>query len=344
LAAAENLRPLTENAIAALLEHAARRAGDSEKLSLDLETLSDLVREADHQAALAGAARIARPQVEAAIEARRRRFDRAPTLLLEAMQRDVIRVATSGAAIGQINGLSVYDLGGVAFGRPSRITARIRLGGGQVLDIERETKLGGPLHTKGVLILSGFLGARYARETPLALHASLVFEQSYGGVDGDSASAAEALALLSALAELPLRQDLAITGSIDQHGAIQAIGGVNEKIEGFFDLCAARGLDGSHGVVIPTSNRRNLMLHRRVREAAAAGQFRVWAITHIDEAIELFFGRPAGERGTDGAFHPGSVNAAVEARLRRLAEMRRAFGRGDGAEGGPPAAEARAAI
>jgi lon-related putative ATP-dependent protease len=344
LAAAENLRPLAEDAIAALLEHAARRAGDSEKLSLDLETLSDLVREADHQAALAGAERIARPQVEAAIEARRRRFDRAPTLLLEAMQREVIRIATSGAAIGQINGLSVYELGGVAFGRPSRITARIRLGGGQVLDIERETKLGGPLHTKGVLILSGFLGARYARDTPLALHASLVFEQSYGGVDGDSASAAEALALLSALAELPLRQDLAITGSIDQHGAIQAIGGVNEKIEGFFDLCAARGLDGSHGVVIPTSNRRNLMLHRRVREAAAAGQFRVWAITHIDEAIELFFGRPAGERGTDGAFHPGSVNAAVEARLRRLAEMRRAFGRGDGAEGGPPAAEARAAI
>ena len=336
LAAAEGLRPLRDDAVAALLEHAARRAGDRDKLSLDRETLGDLVREADYQAGLAGAERITRAEVESAITARRRRADRAPNLLLEAMQRDVIRVATSGTAIGQINGLSVYEPGGVAFGRPSRITARIRLGGGQLLDIERETKLGGPLHTKGVLILSGFLGARYARERPLALHASLVFEQSYGGVDGDSASAAEALALISALADLPLRQDLAITGSIDQHGSIQAIGGVNEKIEGFFDLCAARGLDGGHGVVIPASNRRHLMLHGRVREAAAAGRFRIWAVAHIDEAIELFFGRPAGERDGDGAFPAGTVNALVDARLRRLAEMRRAFGRGDDAEGGPP--------
>ena len=230
--------------------------------------------------------------------------------------------------MGQINGLSVFFLAGNAFGRPSRITARIRMGGGQVLDIERETKLGGPIHTKGVLILSGFLNGRYAHDLPAALQATLVFEQSYGGVDGDSASTAEAVALLSAIAGVPLRQGLAMTGAINQHGQVQAIGGIDEKIEGFFDLCALRGLDGSHGVLMPKSNVRHLMLHRRVVEAVEAGLFRIWAIDHVDEALELFTGLPAGQRDEDGRFPPGSVNRLVEDRLRRLAERRRDFGKG----------------
>jgi predicted ATP-dependent protease len=244
------------------------------------------------------------------------------------MRDGVVQIATSGEAVGQVNALSVFFLAGNAFGRPSRITARVRMGGGQVLDIERETKLGGPLHTKGVLILSGFLNGRYAHELPAALQATLVFEQSYGGVDGDSASTAEALALLSAIAEVPLRQGLAVTGAINQRGEVQAIGGVDEKIEGFFDLCALRGLDGSHGVVIPRSNVRHLMLHRRVVEAAEEGRFRIWAVDHVDEALELFTGLPAGERGQDGAFPEGSLNRHVEDRLRKLAELRRDFGKG----------------
>jgi predicted ATP-dependent protease len=274
-----------------------------------------------------------RAEVEAAIEARRRRADKAPTLLLESMRDGVVQIATSGEAIGQINGLSVFFLAGNAFGRPSRITARVRMGGGQVLDIERETKLGGPIHTKGVLILAGFLNGRYAYDLPAALQATLVFEQSYGGVDGDSASTAEALALLSAIAETPLRQGLAITGAINQKGEVQAIGGVDEKIEGFFDLCELRGLDGSQGVVIPRSNIRHLMLHRRVIDAVERGRFHVWAVDHVDEALELFTGLPAGERGEDGRFPEGSVNRRVEDRLRRLAELRRDFGKGP--NGGP---------
>jgi predicted ATP-dependent protease len=249
------------------------------------------------------------------------------------MRDGVVQIATSGEAIGQINGLSVFFLAGNAFGRPSRITARVRMGGGQVLDIERETKLGGPIHTKGVLILAGFLNGRYAHDLPAALQATLVFEQSYGGVDGDSASTAEALALLSAIAEAPLRQGLAITGAINQKGEVQAIGGVDEKIEGFFDLCELRGLDGSQGVAIPRSNIRHLMLHRRVIEAVEQGRFHVWAVDHVDEALELFTGLPAGERGEDGRFPEGSVNRRVEDRLRRLAELRRDFGKGP--NGGP---------
>jgi predicted ATP-dependent protease len=331
LARADRLRPLSAGGVARTIEHAARRADNREKLSLDVDDITDLLREADHQAGRAGLDLIGRAEVEAAAEARARRFDKAPTQLLESMRDGVVQIATSGEAVGQVNALSVFFLAGNAFGRPSRITARVRMGGGQVLDIERETKLGGPLHTKGVLILSGFLNGRYARELPAALQATLVFEQSYGGVDGDSASTAEALALLSAIAEVPLRQGLAVTGAINQRGEVQAIGGVDEKIEGFFDLCALRGLDGSHGVLIPRSNVRHLMLHRRVVEAAEQGRFRIWAVDHVDEALELFTGLPAGERGEDGAFADGSLNRRVEDRLRRLAELRRDFGKGSSA-------------
>jgi predicted ATP-dependent protease len=229
-----------------------------------------------------------------------------------------------------VNGLSVLQLGGFAFGRPSRITARVRLGSGKLIDIEREVKLGGPLHSKGVLILSGFLAGRYAVDDPLSLSATLVFEQSYGGVDGDSASSAELYALLSALAEVPLRQDLAVTGSINQFGEIQAIGGVNEKIEGFFDICCKRGLTGSQGVLIPAANREHLILREDVVEAAAAGQFHVYAVASIDEGIALLTGRPAGQRGPDGGYTEESINALVEARLVGFAAARHAFVRANG--------------
>jgi predicted ATP-dependent protease len=216
-------------------------------------------------------------------------------------------------------------LGNFAFGRPSRITARVRLGKGDVVDIEREVDLGGPLHSKGVLILSGFLGARYAEQQPLSLSASLVFEQSYGGVDGDSASSAELYALLSAIAEVPIRQSYAVTGSVNQHGVVQAIGGVNEKIEGFFDVCKTRGLNGRHGVLIPASNVQHLMLRQEVVEAVEAGQFHVYPVETIDQGIEILTGLPAGEPDEAEEYPEGSLNYRVKQRLAELAEQRHAF-------------------
>jgi predicted ATP-dependent protease len=220
----------------------------------------------------------------------------------------------------------VITLGQFAFGRPNRISARVRLGRGEVVDIEREVALGGPIHSKGVLILSSYLGARYAADRPLSLAASLVFEQSYSGVEGDSASSTELYALLSALGEVPIKQGLAVTGSVDQYGQVQAIGGVNEKIEGFFDICRAQGLTGEQGVLIPASNVKHLMLRHDVVAAVAAGQFHVYAVETIDQGIEILTGVPAGERDAQGEFPAGSVNQRVEARLRALSEKRMAFG------------------
>jgi predicted ATP-dependent protease len=247
----------------------------------------------------------------------------------------VMLVDTDGARVGQINGLSVAELGGQAFGRPSRITCQVRPGAGRVIDIEREVELGGPIHSKGVLILSGFIAGRFALDTPMSLSASLVFEQSYGGVEGDSASCAEACVLLSALADAPIRQGLAITGSVNQHGDVQAIGGVNEKIEGFFDLCRARGLTGGQGVLIPASNVKDLMLRADVVAACRAGQFQVYPVTTVDEAAELLMGVSAGERGADGQFPAGTLNRRVEERLTQLSDQARAFAARPDAERGP---------
>lgn len=247
--------------------------------------------------------------------------------------RDIALIDSSGRSVGQVNGLSVLGLAGYSFGRPTRITARVRPGSGRIVDIEREVELGGPLHSKGVLILSGFLSGRYALELPMSLYASLVFEQSYGGVDGDSASSAELYALLSALSELPLRQDFAVTGSVNQHGHVQAIGGVNEKIEGFFDVCAARGLTGTQGVLIPVSNAQHLMLRADVVEACRAGRFAVYPIRTIDEGIQVLTGQAAGERGSDGKYTEGSVNRLVEERLATFARARQALGRDSPGEG-----------
>ena len=225
-----------------------------------------------------------------------------------------------------MNGLSVVDLGNFTFGHPSRITASVRLGKGEVVDIQREVDLSGPIHSKGVMILSGFLGARYAPDRPLALSATLAFEQTYGEVEGDSASSAELYALMSALAETPIRQFLAVTGSVNQRGEIQAIGGVNEKIEGFFDICRKRGLTGTQGVLIPAANVRHLMLRHDVIDAVRAGQFRIYPVSTIDEGIGILTGLPAGERNAEGLFPDDTVNQRIEIRLIALSELARIYG------------------
>jgi lon-related putative ATP-dependent protease len=326
LARREGLRPCDRGAVARVIEQSARAAGDAEKLSTHLHSLADLLREADYWAAQADHEVIGAADVQRAIDAQIRRADRLRERLQEDINRGTILIDTRGAKVGQINGLSVISLGQFAFGRPSRITARVRLGRGEVVDIEREVALGGPIHSKGVLILASYLGARYASDRPLSLSASLVFEQSYSGVEGDSASSAELYALLSALAEVPIKQSLAVTGSVNQYGQVQAIGGVNEKIEGFFDICRAQGLTGDQGVLIPASNVKHLMLRQDVVEAVAAGQFHVYPVETIDQGLELLTGLPAGERDGQGAFPEGSVNQRVEARLVALAEKRQAFG------------------
>jgi lon-related putative ATP-dependent protease len=319
----EGLRPFDRTAVARVIEHAARSAGDAGKLSVQMRPALDLLRETDYWAGQAGRAVATSQDVQAAIDAQRLRSGRVRERLREAMLKDDLLVSTAGAAVAQINGLSVVQLGDLLFGYPTRITASARLGDGEVIDIEREVKLGGPIHSKGVLILTGYVGARYAPGVPFSMSATLVFEQSYGGVEGDSASLAELCALLSALAGVPLKQNLAVTGSVNQHGDVQSIGGVNEKIEGFFDLCRERGLTGDQGVAIPRTNVKNLMLRADVVEAVAAGRFHVYAVSHVDAAIALLTGEVAGTRDAAGAFPEGSVNALVDARLRAFAESAR---------------------
>ncbi|MBK1731500.1 Lon protease family protein [Thiococcus pfennigii] len=331
------LRPFEAAAVAHVVEHGARLVDDNERLTSHMRSIGDLLREADYWAGASDHALVTAADVEQAIRARIERADRIARRLREETTRGTILIDTDGERIGQVNGLAVMALGDFAFGHPSRITARVRLGKGEVIDIEREVKLGGPLHTKGVLILQGFIAGRYALEHPLSLSASLVFEQTYGGVDGDSASSAELYALLSALAELPICQSLAVTGSVNQRGEIQAIGGVNEKIEGFYDTCAARGPVTGQGVLIPAANVKHLMLRADVREAAAAGRFAIYPVTTVDEGIELLTGMPAGTRGADGRWSPGSVNARVEARLVGFSERLRALRGGD--TQAPPTAE-----
>ena len=325
LARREGLNALDNNAVALMLEHAARLADHAGKLSLVVEQLREVLIEADFRAREAKRSVIFRADVDDALKARIRRAARLRDRTQEMVLEKVALIDTEGTRVGQINGLSVTELGGFAFGRPTRITCQVRPGSGKVVDIEREVELGGPLHSKGVLILSGFLAGRYALDTPMSLFASLVFEQSYGGVEGDSASSAELYALLSALADVPLRQDLAVTGSVNQRGEVQAIGGVNEKIEGFFDICKARGLTGTQGVLIPEANTQHLMLRKDVIDACEAGKFAVYPIARIDEGIALLTGRAAGARGADGAFPADSINRLVEDRLRAFANIRRSF-------------------
>ena len=318
--------PIDRPGTARVIEHAARLADNANKLTLVIDQLDDVLAEADFCAGRAGRSIISRRDVETAIEQKIRRSSRLRDRGQESIMQDVALIDTSGTRVGQVNGLSVAELAGFRFGRPTRITCRVRPGSGKVVDIEREVELGGPIHSKGVLILSGFLAGRYALDTPMSLFASLVFEQSYGGVEGDSASSAELYALLSALAEFPVRQDLAVTGSVNQQGQVQAIGGVNEKIEGFFDICQKRGLTGTQGVLIPNTNIQHLMLRADVIEACAAGTFFIYPIATVDEGIQLLTGRPSGERGTDGLYPLQSINRLIEDRLQVFARIRQSFG------------------
>jgi predicted ATP-dependent protease len=330
MAQERGLRPLDRTSTARVIEESVRMAADVEKLSLRVNAIVDLLQEADYWAQQDNADVIRLDHIEKSIEAQEYRSGRIPELSREAILQGTIHIATEGALIGQINGLSVRDLGKIRFGQPSRITARVRMGRGEVVDIEREVALSGQIHSKGVLILASFLSSRYATDYPLSLHASLVFEQSYGGVDGDSASSTELYALLSALAAAPIRQSLAVTGSVDQFGNVQAIGGVNEKIEGFFAICQERGLTGDQGVLIPKANIRNLMLRQHVVDAVAAGKFQIYPVETIDQGVELLTGIPAGEPDEDGDYPEGTINRRVQDRLRQFARRWFAFHRQNG--------------
>lgn len=321
----EKLHPFGRGAVARVIEHCSRRAEDAQKLSTHMESLSDLVREANFWTAQEGRAVVSRDDVERAIQAQIRRVDRLRERSQEAILRGILHIDTEGEKVGQVNALSVFQLGDYAFAQPSRVTANTRLGDGELIDIQREAKLGGAIHSKGVMILASFLSARYAAEQPLSLSASLVFEQTYGQVEGDSASVAELCALLSSLAGVPIRQSLAVTGSVDQFGRVQAIGAVNDKIEGFFDICNKRGLTGNQGVIIPASNVEQLMLRQDVVDASAAGRFHVHAVESVDEALELLTALPPGVPDSEGYLPEGSINALVAERLAYFAELRRAY-------------------
>ena len=319
------LRPLDRDAVARVIEHGARLAGDAERLTVSRRQIADLLQEADHRAVQAGQDLIRRDHIEAALSAREHREDRLRDQLQRDILRDTLFISVTDGRIGQVNGLAVIALDDFMFAHPVRITATARVGDGNVIDIEREAELGGALHSKGVMILSAFLGARYARNVPLSLAASLVFEQSYGPVEGDSASLAELCALLSDLASLPVRQGYAVTGSVNQFGDVQAIGAVNEKIEGFFDICQARGLTGEQGVIIPAANIKHLMLRQDVVTACAEGRFAVYAVATVDEAIELLTDVPAGEVNEQGRVPQGTVNFLVAAQLAELSAAKQAF-------------------
>jgi ATP-dependent Lon protease len=314
----DKLRPVDKTGIAAVVEFGARLAGKQKKLSTRFHLIADVIREADYWARESGKSLITREDVEKAIRERVERVNLIERKIQEMIDEGIILIDTEGAVVGQVNGLAVYDTGELTFGKPTRITARTSTGRAGVINIEREAGLSGRTHNKGVLILSGYLRGKYAQNKPFALSASIAFEQSYSGVDGDSASSTEAYAILSSLSGLPLRQDLAVTGSINQKGEIQPIGGVNEKIEGFFEVCKARGLTGTQGVIIPYQNVKNLMLKEEVVQAVAEGKFHIYPIKTVDEGMEILTGVRAGERLADGTYEPGTINALVDARLLEL--------------------------
>ena len=322
----EGLLPLELSAAAEIVEYGARLAGRQHKLSTRFSVLADVLREASHWAFMEKADRVTDVHVRHALTERIRRVNMLEDKIQEMMLDGSLLIDTGAAVVGQVNGLSVYQLAEHEFGRPSRITAKTMMGRAGIINIEREAAMSGPIHNKGVYILSGYLGWKYAQDKPLVLSASLAFEQSYSGVDGDSASSAEIYALLSSLANIPIRQDLAVTGSVNQHGEIQPIGGVNQKIEGFFDVCSARGLTGTQGVMIPVQNVQDLMLRHDVVEAVEKGQFHVYALKTVDQGIELLTGLRAGSTTSGGRYTPGSVHARVDKRLTEFARKNKKFG------------------
>ena len=316
----EGLLPFHKSGVAALLEHTARMADDQGKLSSQFMEIADFIRETSFWASKTGRTIISGDDVRAAAEESLYRVNRIEERMQEMYDDGIIMVDTSGAVVGQINGLSVIDLGDHTFGRPTRITASVYTGQDGMVNIEREVKLSGPIHDKGVLILTGYLGGTFAAERSLSLSASICFEQSYNGIEGDSASSTELYALLSALSGVPIKQGIAVTGSVNQRGKIQAIGGVNQKIEGFFEVCRSQGLTGKQGVLIPKSNERHLMLHEHVIEAVNAGQFHVWSVETIEQGIEILTGVKAGQRDKNGKFPKGSIYQLVDCRLQEMAD------------------------
>jgi lon-related putative ATP-dependent protease len=323
----EKLLPLDRSAVARLVEHSSRMTGDSRKLSGNIQAIADLLAEADHCARSHSARQVSTDEVQQAVDAQLQRADRVRDRMHESILRDTVMIDTAGAKVGQVNGLFVFEVGGFTFAEPARITATTRLGEGQLIDVQREVELGGSIHSKGVLILSSFLAAHYSSSKPHSMSASLVFEQTYGEVDGDSASLAELCALLSSLADAPIAQSFAVTGSVNQLGQVQAIGAVNDKIEGFFDICQRRGLSGKQGVLIPSSNVEDLMLRRDVVDAASAGHFHVIPVSHVDQAIEVLTGMPAGEPHALGGVE-STINGRVAKRLSELTALHQSFAAG----------------
>ncbi len=323
----ENLKHLDNSAIAKIVEHGSRLAEDQNKLSTRFSEIADIVREACFYAVSDSEDYVRDEHINKAIESKIYRSNLVQEKLQEMMERNFLLIDTGDKKVGQINGLSVMQMGEYSFGKPTRITCSLGMGRGGIIDIEREAQLGGRLHTKGVMILSGYLSSMYAKEIPLTLSARLVFEQSYSEIEGDSASSTELYTLLSSLAEVPLKQNLAVTGSVNQMGEVQAIGGVNEKIEGFYELCKARGLTGDQGVIIPKSNEPNLMLKEEVVDAVRRGDFHVYAVSTVEEGVELLTGHKAGRRQEDGTFEEDTINHKVEAALRSYAQRMKNFGR-----------------
>ncbi len=319
------LKHFDRMAVATVMEYSSRLVANQEKLSSRFAFIKELVEEAEYWAREGGAKLVSEEHVRRAIEERRFRHNLPDERLREMVAEGSILIDTRGAVVGQVNGLSVYSMGDITFGKPSRITCRTYLGRDGVINIEREANLSGSTHDKGVLIMSGYLGWRYAQDAPLSLSASLCFEQSYGGVDGDSASCAELYALLSSLADVPLRQDLAVTGSINQRGEVQPIGGVNQKIEGFFRVCQAQGLTGTQGVIIPSRNLRNLTLRDEVVQAVETGEFHVYAVDSVDQGLEILSEIPVGRRRKDGTYPPRSINGRVIAQLHAMAGKLKAY-------------------
>ena len=328
-----NLRPFHRGGVARVVEHGSRLVEDQFRLSTRFSDIADLISEASFWAGKNGHELVQAEDVQQAIAHREYRSSLIAERIQQMIRDGILMINSQGAQEGQVNGLSVAEFGDFSFGPPSRITARTSPGSGGVVNIEREIKLSGPIHSKGVLILSGYLSGKYARDHPMALSATLTFEQLYNEVDGDSASSAELYALLSALSGLPLKQGIAVTGSVNQYGQVQAVGGINQKVEGFFEVCKARGLTGEQGVMIPKANVRTLMLKEEVVQAVREGRFHLWAVQSIDEGIELLTGVPAGERAADGGYPLGTVHALVDARLRYYALCLKEFASGQGTDG-----------
>jgi ATP-dependent Lon protease len=329
----EKLKPFDRTAVAALVEQAVRMAGRQEKISTSFPAVSDLIREADFWADQENQTVVGERHVDRAIEARIFRSNLAEERIQEMIDRGTLMIDVAGEVVGQVNGLAVYSLGDYMFGKPSRITASTAMGRAGLINIEREADMSGNTHNKGVLILGGYLRKKFAQDKPLTMSASIAFEQSYSGVDGDSASSTEIYALLSSLSGIPIKQNIAVTGSVNQKGEVQAIGGVNQKIEGFFDCCRHTGLGGDQGVIIPAGNVKDLMLRKDVVEAVKEGKFNIYSVSNIDEGIEILTGKEAGAFQADGTYPEETINFLVDRKLKELAEGIKEFGGGTNGEG-----------